>query len=513
MNRLRRSLRDVRSDDTGFGMILVIGTSILVFSLVLAATAYAISGLKQSRNRTTFEQSLAVAEQGIDGTMSNLQTAFNKYNVDYPVPNNAWAYGTPAAPSCNLAPVGWPAVLANGTTVSDSSGTFVAASGRTAEQNEKQWSTEQLTTIAATTSCRVTDTSGNDRSQYVVLKPVTTLVGGLYPKFGKIYTLSAIPSFDDSTSRRRLLKSEYLFMPYRPQHAILTGSNLTFQGDLLVTGAAGVDPLLAAVHANGTIDVIGNSNVVTGPVTSTGVSSTSTSSGPISQGPSVSIPSVSALDFHGRAQAASPTSMTDWYDMCDGVLKTYAVSAPCTGTAIAGTRNWSWSAGTRTWTAPASVLPGTYYANEANVKNGSGNGTISNLTVVASSTNPTNCGSKRYGNIDWDHYDISNPQYQNLWFYADGDVSVTSNIKIGQGATTGTVVSGMIVAGDQTRLYTQSNSAVGGVVSADTCRTSPQPADSLISTNEVHSDLYYDPNAVAPFTSVITNTLWLDYSN
>jgi hypothetical protein len=133
------------------------------------------------------------------------------------------------------------------------------------------------------------------------------------------------------------------------------------------------------------------------------------------------------------------------------------------------------------------------------------------MSVFAAAANPTDCATKRYGNIDWDHYDIAAPAFHSTWFYADGDVRVTSNIKIGSGATSPPIVSGSITSGDPTYLYTQSNSAVGNVVAADTCKTT-QPVDSLASMNEIHSDLYYDPNADTPFTSIITNTLWLDYA-
>jgi len=505
--------RVLASTDEGVGMILVIGIAVFVFSIVMAATAYSISGLKQAQQRTFFEQSLGASEQGVDTALSNLQTAFSKYNADYPVPNNAWTRPSPAAPTCSLPPVSWPAVI-SGTPVSDAAGTFFAAAGRTAEQNEKTWATQQLNALRATPGCVVTDGSGKDKSQVVILKPVTALVNGLYPKYGKVYSLAAVPSFSDPKAVVRLLKAEYIFMPYRPMHAVLTGNDLNFQGDTNILPAVGVGPGITGVHSNGNIEVTGGSTTLDGPITATGTVSgsvngaTDEKSGDALQ----SIPVVNAEDFYYQAADRAGNAIGGWYDLCAGVLKSYSSGGPCTGSLVSGTtRNWTWDGTSRTWTANRDVLPGTYYVDNANVVSGSGNGVIDNLTVIASRDNTPSCSSRRYGNIDWSHFDIKTPSFPNLWFYADGDVRVTSQIQIGQNIPP-TPVSGMVVGGDQVYLYTQSNSAVGAVVAADQCKAQ-QPGDSLIDTNTVHSDLYYDPNSDAPFTSVITNTLWLDYSN
>jgi hypothetical protein len=509
----QRIRRRVQANDEGIGMILVIGIAVFVFSIVMAATAYSISGLKQAQQRTFFEQSLGASEQGVDTALSNLQTAFSKYNADYPVPNNAWTKSSPAAPTCSLPPVSWPAFI-GGTQVSDSSGTFIAAAGRLAEQNEKMWATQQLNALRATPGCVATDGSGKDKSQVVTLKPVTALVNGLYPKYGKVYSLSAIPSFSDPKAVTRLLKAEYIFMPYRPTHAVLTGSDLSFQGSTNILPAVGVGAGVTGVHSNGNIQVTGGATSMDGPVTATGTINGSVNGATQlkSGDPLQSIPVVSAEDFYYQAGPKAATAVGGWYDLCDGVLKSYSSGGPCTGSVVSGTtRNWTWASGSRTWTANRDVLPGTYYVNNANVASGTGNAVIDNLTVIASRDDTQPCPSRRYGNIDWSHYDIATPSYPNLWFYADGDVQVTSNIKIGQN-TPPTPVSGMVVGGDQVQLYTQSNSAVGAVVAADQCKAQ-QPSDSLIDTNTIHSDLYYDPNSDAPFTSVITNTLWLDYSN
>ena len=320
------------------------------------------------------------------------------------------------------------------------------------------------------------------------------------------------------------MKSEYVFLPYRPTNAVLTGGDLEFQGALTVTTAAGIaDTTLAGVHSNGKITVIGNAANVTGKVTTSGTGSSSTIGGKaIAPAATQAIPAISARDFYFQAPGNDPGAMEDWYDLCpDGYARDWSSSGPCTDPVVQNGvvnkfNNWTYSTATRTWTAAKDAVPGTYFIHEGNAANGTGNAGFPNMTVIASAKyaaddpDLANCAAKKYGNIVWDHYDIASPAYTNMWFYADSDVSVTANIKIGQGASTPPIVSGLIVSGDQTKLYTQSNSAVGAVIAADKC-TSPGPTDSVISVNEVHSDLYFDPDAKAPFTSVITNSLWLDY--
>jgi hypothetical protein len=73
----------------------------------------------------------------------------------------------------------------------------------------------------------------------VVLKPPSITSAG---QSGKVYALSAVPSFADGGSRTRLVKSEYVFMPYRPSHAVLASGSITVQGSATVDEAAGVPP-------------------------------------------------------------------------------------------------------------------------------------------------------------------------------------------------------------------------------------------------------------------------------
>lgn len=485
-------------------MILVIGIIVFITALVVTATAYAVAGLKQSTKRTTFEQSLAVAESGIDQAMSAIQKQYSNSFTDYPVPSTTSGLG------CTMSDVStyqFPAFV-GATAVSDGNGQFVAAGGRTAEQNERTWARTKLDALRAA-GCTKTGPDG----QYVILKPKSPAASS--GKYGKIYALGAVPNFAAGNARIRLIKSEYIFMPYRPQNAILTEGDLSFQGNFLVGQAAGTTGNIASVHSNGSIDITGGSGTVLGSVTATGTISGSTSAaGGMTAGTSrQTVPRVSAIGFYNQAATAGASVLASWHDLCsDGTVRPYSTSGPCSSSTVTASNtfaNWTWQSASRTWQGGTNITPGTYFVNQANVTNGNGNGSESKITVIASSQNPDNCSSKRYGNINWDHYDLLTTAYPNMWLYADGDIQVTSNIRIG--SATAPVASGGIIAGDQTYLYTQSNSAVGSVVAADQCK-STQPSDSLVPTNTVHSDLYYDANADLPLSSIITNTLWLDYS-
>ena len=496
---MMRKLRFSRTDDSGMGLILIIGVSVLIFALAGAATAVAVNGISQSRQRTSFEVSLATAELGVDRALSDVQAAYTHFGVDYPIPGPVSA--AEPAPWCAGTAVQYP-TAGNG-----AGGVFYDEPGVTAEQAERDWARAQIALLPA--SCIQTDESG----EYLVLKPVSA-----NPKYGKIYALSALPSFADS-ERTRLVKAEYIFMPYRPTHAILSGGDLEISSSTLVRPAAGVDPNTAGVHSNGVITGSGNPEVQ-GLVTSTGTSSFASSrfyGGSVAQTPKVALPFVSARQFYMTAQEKDPEAIADWYDLCaGGQVRPYSSSGPCTSATLTGTANasqevrgWGFDAGSNTWIASRNALPGTYYAHRADINVGTGNATFTKMTVIAEAQNAGDCATKVYGNITWDHYELSAPAYQNMFMLADTDIITASNFSAGSEGPP--AVSGMYVAGDQIDMSTSSQGAVGAVLAADQCES--PPSRGLITASVVKNPaVYFDPNAESPFSSVVTVTLWLDYT-
>jgi hypothetical protein len=488
-----------RGEDEGIGLILVIGFISIITTLVFVAGTIAVASLSSSRNRVTYEQAMATAENGIDFTLAHLQTAFDKYNADYPVPSPP----TTAVPSpmCNAAAVPDPAP-------------FIT------EATEKAWAKAQLASLlAAHPEC--VQQGGN--GEWLVLKPQTPLVDGKYPKYGRIYAMSWVPSRADVHAKTRLVKSEYVFMPYQPTHAVITGGNLAISSSTTVTAAFGVDPSVASVHTNGSLSTVGNPTV-SGLVTSTGGSSAQSNNFNTTLNPggnvqtlgTQSIPTVNAHNFYFQALNDHAEEMSTWYDLCpDGYAYTQSSGGPCTGTKQNGsTRNsfngWDYTSSSHTWVASRNALDGTYYISEGNVNVGSGNGTFSNMTVIASAENADNCSSKKYGNITWDHFSLAAPSYPKLWMYADSDINTTSNFSAGSGTTSVPVISGMFVAGDQLHMETSSQGAVGSVIVGDQCSGG---STDLVTANEIKNPaIYYDPNSEAPFTSIIDTTLWLEYT-
>ena len=65
--------------------------------------------------------------------------------------------------------------------------------------------------------------------EVLVFKPSTPLVKGAYPRSGRIYSMGWAPDRARATSSR-LLKAEYVFLPYKPEHAILTGKKIDAPG-------------------------------------------------------------------------------------------------------------------------------------------------------------------------------------------------------------------------------------------------------------------------------------------
>lgn len=478
-----QTIRGRLGDESGIGMILVIGITVFVAGLTVTASAIAMNGLGQSRQRINFERALASAESGIDFALGHLQYAFDAFHEDYPIPS---AQGAPT-PACTQAAVQLPDLD---------------------DVDERTWATGILRQLAAQHPECVLDTPDG---QVVVLKP-SNPVDGVGIQYGRAYAMGWSPGIGQQEAVARTIKVEYVFMPYKPQHAILTGQSLSLQSTSTdVMGAYGVDPEVASVHTNGDLTVVGQPTV-TGEVTFTGSATGSFDNflgDTATQQQEVRIPRVSAVAFHRQAPSMDPAAMSTWTDLCpDGRARPYSDAGPCTSTTSwEGPYNgWSHDPGSHTWTASTDTVSGTYFVHQGNVANGTGNGAIPNITVIASATG-TDCATKQYGNIVWDHYDTPAPAFKNLFFLADGDLSATSNFYSGQSSETN-VFSGMYVAAEEVLVWTSSSGLVGSVLAANQCPSDTGP----VAANKVQGQIVkFDPNGDSPFSSLISTTLWLEY--
>ena len=215
-------------------MILVIGIVIFVAGITATAGVVAINGLSQSRQRIAFEQSLAAAEAGIDRTLGQVQWAYDSAFADYPIP----APGVAPVAACTASSVQLPPEsLGSG-------------------WDEKTWAEARLDALEAAPmvsgkpACLVSTPTGD----VLILKPINA-EGRRDIKYGRVYARGWSPRWGHDKAVERTIKVEYVFMPYQPKHAVLTGSNLELQGSYLVDEANGVPVATAGVHTNGDLTV------------------------------------------------------------------------------------------------------------------------------------------------------------------------------------------------------------------------------------------------------------------
>jgi hypothetical protein len=486
--------------DAGIGMILVIGIIVFVAGLTATAGVIAMNSLGQSRQRIAFEQALASAESGIDYALGELQYAFDTAFSDYPIPSSGLAPTT----DCTAAQVQLP-VEANDPSTWD----------------EEAWAEDQLDALEASPvvdgrpACVMSTPTGD----VLILKPVNAS-GGPGVKYGRVYARGWSPGWGESTAVERTVKVEYVFMPFQPKHAVLTGSNLSLQGSYLVDEANGVDPATAGVHTNGDLEVVGTGGDVSGPVTYNGSATGATTfsgGSPAYTATPIRIPTVSARQLYTQAPSRGSVEPANWYDLCpDGVARVYSSAGPCTGVDHPfGTGGWSFSGSSDAdylWTANQDTVDGTYFIFGADATNGTGNPSYNSITVIAAATTAAskdNCPSPRYGgNITWDHYAVGIPHFSDLWFLADQDLIVHANFDAGSNGAD--PVAGTYIAGEEVSLFTSSSMLVGSVLAANQCPNDSGPLTG--DANDVQGqDIWFKPNSDSPFSSVISTTLWLEY--
>jgi len=489
LQRLRRS-----GDDAGFSMLLVIGFGLIASMLMIIGTTIATRSLASSRGHGNFEGALAAAENGIDKALARSQKIYDVVGSD--------AYVTPSlgitgdlTPDCSASVISWSATMPTTPTAAQ----------------ERAFARNALNGLPS--SCLKVSEQGD----YALFKPSgrqTVYAMGWYPHKGA------------AEAKSRLIKAEYLFVPYRPQLAILSSGPIALGSSTTVTSAPPNSPALAGVHSNATVTVTTGNPAVYGPVTSTQPGSSSSNKfyqntgGAVSTAASVRIPSIDARKAWAANHASNPPG--GWYDLCpNGTVHAPTGTAPCLGPQVgdasggASFRGWTYN-GVVTppqWIAGSQLMQngysGTYYADGADVVNNASNSgsSVPNLTVIAAASTTT-C-NKIGGNISWDHTDVVAPSVSNLWFLADQDILTGGNYQAG-GSNGTTVDSGLFIAGDQILMETSSAGAYGSVIAGDGC--DPPDGSSLVDSNLVKNpSIYYDPNAQAPFVDIINTTLWLEY--
>lgn len=487
--------------DEGFGLIGVIATTAIMLAFVTVITTVVVRSQRSAVQHTQFEQALAVAEYGLSQGLGRVDATYQA------TPATPYVSPSPGG-DCNAPTISWSAASPDGTSAST---------------DERAWARDWLLDLATVPGCLRSSTQ--PAAQYVFFRPSGRQT---------VYAMSFVPSYAATHRQSRLLKSEYIFAPYRPQEAVLTGGDLTIASSTTVQTASSGDASLAGVHSNGVITLSGNPTV-SGLVSSSGVSSGSSShfasppnasGGGITNSPPEPVPNVSALGVYlSQAPNYVGVATANWYDLCsDGKVRLPSLSGPCQGTVLGdyssgGLFNNSWSyqptgsssCPTNTapcWLVGGNVPNGVYYVNGADVVATGGRASAQAVTIIAAAQDPTVC-PKAGGNIVWDHISINAPALPGLFMLADSDLVTGPNFSAGSDDGQGHVVSGAFVAGDQISMQTSSAGAYGSIVAGDQCSTG---GISGVTQNTIKNpSVYFDPTATSPISGVLDTTLWLEY--
>ncbi|MCW2671717.1 MAG: hypothetical protein JWP14_306 [Frankiales bacterium] len=439
-------LDQLRKDDEGFGLILVIGFGLVLTALVVVATTLSTRAIQSGQRHVVFEQSADAAEAGVDQFVARLQK------------NTTYAPVTIAQPAA-----------------------FDGTSGWSSPTAERDWAKQTLTTMAATASNLQTVPQG----QYIAIRPSWT---------NTIYSMGWAPSYAKST-RTRLLKSEYLFSTYHPANAILTNGNITCCPSYSVGNAPGVSSTIS-IHTNGTLGGVpapANGETVT-------ASATGTCSAPCVSGtPLQSVPTIDPEQVY-KADAALYASA--WYDLCpDGKAHKPDLTnfVPCGNSATwPSTNGWS-ASGTppsMTWDASSTPSAGVYYAYKANVTVDKTDMTNSVTVITESSSN--NACPKVDGNLtvkqsNWSNGSTHTPYIPGLMAVAGGSFYQSPQT---------TMQAGAVLAQGSVNQSTSAHDFLQGLLIAqNSCGETNSLQGSI---------LYYDGGDDLPIAPLVRTTLELE---
>lgn len=465
-------------DDSGIGMILVIGITIFVAGITATAGVVAINGLGQSRQRIHFEQSLAGAEVGINYALSQLQSAFDGTYSDYPVPTPK-TQSTPGVPTaaCTAAQITAPDFGAG--------------------VDEQAWANSTLDSLVSDhPECLVETPTG----PVMVLKPKNPTDGASI-KFGRVYSRAFTP---DLAGTARTVKVEYVLVPHQPKFAILAGGDLDMSGQMTVHVVPNAPSDGAAVHTNGVLSGTANSIDVQGPMSYT-AGATGKAVGWGTQAPKEFISHVSAFNFYRQQEDTDATKPGSWMNLCsDGKAYAYHKDDPCNPTSeIPAPANWSYQASSRTWKAGSSIS-GTVFVHEANADMTKASA-VSATVIASSSGSSTTCQGKLYGNIKTKQTTVGSAAIHGLWLMADADLNVDTQSEFGRISP---LQAGMFVAGDQFAMQSNTPNMVTGIVAGGQCNTSDGP---IAKSTYQGANMFFDPDTDSPWSSMINVTQWIEY--
>lgn len=442
--------RHRRERERGMGIMLVLGLGLLVMGMGALAHFLFNSAVNTSANHVTYEQTLHLAEQGIDQTKARLAAdpGFDTDGTFGPVPP-----------------------------------TVVTAA------DERAW-------VAAQAAAALDeDLQAAPGGEVVAIKPSNR---------STIYAVSWVPSRANA-ARMRVLKNEYVVEDgYTSQYALLTG------GALEINGNAGVNGISGSVHANGDIDMQGSPSVsgnltTSGSFTSQGGSVGGTSTAGVAP---QEIPEIAPREIWNRF-ARSLTYSGSWYDLCpDGTVRAPTGSSPCAGTVLADAsstefRGWRRSGGSWAFNGNNGSYHGAYYAYQGSISvTGSPGSTASpwRATLLAEDqpgSLVSGCQERAGGDVEIAGDSTITAFFEGLTVLAGRDLKING--------TPDQNLAGLFGAREQ--VGASGNATLtGAIIGGGTCDTPGSPVD--VNSISGSMSLTYDGDLSVPIGGGLRVSLW-----
>lgn len=387
-----------RDREEGIALFYALLVTLVVGGIVAVVFATALTERRQAAFELDFEDTIHVAEAGAEVYMGRL------------VDDNSLTSGVPGPDALGQDPAEW------------------AIEEATRKSNGVDYDHDVITTAEGET---------------LGLRPT-----GEDAEF--IYGVGFVPSRDNYVNGigepyARVVRVQVAFAPntFQPDHAMLTGGNLTLSGGYEIYGSSG------SVHTNGAISIDGTSGTTDGGVSYSGSCNKGCdkATGPVKQEP---IQELEIEDFWNSDEAIVIAGAGDWYDYCSGswYRRNVGDSAPCLGSLVG-----SADPNIQPWTGlnynnPLADGDAVYYfANDANgpydIDVKQPNGEVTFITGGSVDIGPTANG------------DPPTARYPGWLIVAEGDVTVGGNAS-----------SGSFESGDSSIVWSNGTISIGGTVEA-----------------------------------------------
>jgi hypothetical protein len=399
------SRRSRMAGDEGIGMILVLGYAMIITILIAVSVGVVNSTTRSGASHVQYGQAVDSAEAGVDQTLARVTK-----NANY-------------SPAGSIIPAQWLNGFPDATT-------------------ERAWVLATANSVLASNPALLQQTA---QGEFLALRPVNVQ---------RIYSIGWQPS-RANPKRVRVLRNDYIFSGYTPTDAILATGNVSLGGSFSLASNAGT-ALPPSVHTEGLLTKCSASvsvpdGTVFGSVGGSGGCGTPETSQTVPQ-----------VDPRALYTADSGTYASQWYDLCPDGTARQPSSAPCLGTPVGGTRGWSWSSSSSTWST-SGPQSGIYYVYQANADLTAAG--TPQVTVITEANNNLSC-PRVNGDIHVKQTQLI-PALPFVSLFSGGSVNLDSQAAVGDANHPGLVAT----QGHLTMTTSSSPGIVGAVVTNNLCNT------------------------------------------